>query len=51
MLATGNYRTVSVNLGSYANERTYEIFNGATEIVTVEFASWAPGTIQSTFTL
>jgi hypothetical protein len=51
--ATGNYRTVSGNAGSYAGERSYEIFNGATSVAALPSNSnlWQPGDIQTTFTL
>ena len=48
---TGNYRTVAKNLGSYPTERSYSIYNGATEIIAVAGATWTPDTVQSTFTL
>ena len=49
---SGNFRTVSVTPGNYTTERSYEIFNGATQIVAVPTsAPWAPGAVQSTFTL
>ena len=48
---TGNYRTVSQALGSYPSERSYQIFNGATQLASVAAATWTAGTVQSTFTL
>jgi len=48
---TGNFRTVSQNLGLYPDERSYQIFNGATELASVASATWTVGTVQSTFTL
>jgi len=51
--ATGNYRTVSKNLGDYPSERSYVIKNGQTTIVSQPQSApaWAVDTVQQTFTL
>lgn len=49
-----NYRTVSVDPGSYAAERSYDIKNGATVIASQPRAGsteWQAGYVQTTFTL
>ena len=52
-LGAGNYRTVAVVAGSYQSERSYEIFNGETQLAAVvgSVANFTPGAIQSTFTI
>ena len=48
-----NYRTVCMNQGSFANERSYDIRNGALVLASQpqSGAAWVVGTVQTTFTL
>jgi hypothetical protein len=50
---TGNYRTVAKKKGSYPDERSYTIKNGAVEIASQPSSStaWEVDNVQTTFTL
>ena len=50
---TGNFRTVSGAVGSYAGERSYDILLAGNIIASQERdgSAWTPGNVQQTFTL
>ena len=49
---SGNYRTISMALGQYPTERSYEVLSGTTPLAVYgEGGTWTPGTVQTTFTL